>query len=82
MVSAPPLIAWKYRVEPQPGSEEARVLEVLRGEPREWAPPYAQPQVLNYNPPPPPLPRVDGLLLLRLDYWHGMLTCCWRADVI
>ena len=35
MVSAPPLIAWKYNVQPEPGSEEARLVDVLR-EPREW----------------------------------------------
>ena len=38
-MSAPPLIAWKYRHEPEggypEGSEEARLLDVLR-EPREW----------------------------------------------
>lgn len=38
MVSAPPLIAWRYRAEPAPGSEEARLLDVLR-EPRTWARP-------------------------------------------
>ena len=36
MVSAPPLIAWRYNVEPREGSEEARLIEVLR-QPREWA---------------------------------------------
>ncbi|GBF93673.1 coproporphyrinogen III oxidase [Raphidocelis subcapitata] len=36
MVSAPPLIAWKYGVEAAEGSEEARLVEVLRA-PREWA---------------------------------------------
>jgi len=38
MVSAPPLIAWRYRAEPAPGSEEARLLDVLQ-EPRAWARP-------------------------------------------
>jgi hypothetical protein len=28
MVSAPPLIAWKYRVEPKPGSEEEKLTNV------------------------------------------------------
>lgn len=36
MVSAPPLIAWKYNVEPAEGSEEARLVEALRS-PRDWA---------------------------------------------
>lgn len=36
MVSAPPLIAWRYNVQPEVGSEEERVVEVLR-QPREWA---------------------------------------------
>jgi coproporphyrinogen III oxidase len=35
MVSAPPLIAWRYNVTPSPGSDEAQLLEVLR-EPRSW----------------------------------------------
>jgi coproporphyrinogen III oxidase len=35
MVSAPPLIAWKYNVQPAAGSEEERLVEVLR-QPREW----------------------------------------------
>lgn len=35
MVSAPPLIAWKYRVEPEKGSEEEKLIQVLT-EPREW----------------------------------------------
>ena len=35
MVSAPPLIAWRYRVEPEPGSEEEKLIKVLQ-EPREW----------------------------------------------
>lgn len=35
MVSAPPLIAWKYNVEPAAGSDEARLVEALRA-PREW----------------------------------------------
>jgi coproporphyrinogen III oxidase len=36
MVSAPPLIAWRYNVQPQPGSAEERLVQVLRS-PREWA---------------------------------------------
>ena len=36
MVSAPPLIAWRYDVQPAEGSDEARLLEVLR-RPAEWA---------------------------------------------
>ena len=35
MVSAPPLIAWKYNVQPEPGSEEARLIQVLT-QPKEW----------------------------------------------
>lgn len=35
MVSAPPLIAWQYNVQPAAGSEEARLLDVL-ATPREW----------------------------------------------
>ncbi|PNH11399.1 Coproporphyrinogen-III oxidase [Tetrabaena socialis] len=35
MVSAPPLIAWKYNVTPLPGSPEDETLAVLRT-PREW----------------------------------------------
>lgn len=35
MVSAPPLIAWRYNVQPEEGSDEARLLEVLRT-PKEW----------------------------------------------
>jgi coproporphyrinogen III oxidase len=35
MVSAPPLIAWKYNVQPEPGSEEEKLIKVL-AEPREW----------------------------------------------
>lgn len=36
MVSAPPLIAWRYNVQPEPGSEEERLVAALR-QPREWA---------------------------------------------
>jgi coproporphyrinogen III oxidase len=36
MVSAPPLIAWKYNVVPDVGSAEEKLIEVLRT-PREWA---------------------------------------------
>ena len=35
MVSAPPLIAWKYNVNPPEGSPEAHLLSVLQ-KPREW----------------------------------------------
>lgn len=35
MVSAPPLIAWKYNVTPETGSPEAQMMEVLRS-PRMW----------------------------------------------
>lgn len=42
MVSAPPLIAWRYRAEAAPGSEEARLVEVLR-QPRPWARPHPAP---------------------------------------
>jgi coproporphyrinogen III oxidase len=35
MVSAPPLIRWKYNVVPKEGSEEAKMLEVLR-QPKAW----------------------------------------------
>jgi len=35
MVSAPPLIAWKYQVTTEPGSEEERLVEILR-HPKEW----------------------------------------------
>ncbi|KAK9797092.1 hypothetical protein WJX73_009221 [Symbiochloris irregularis] len=36
MVSAPPLVAWNYNVQPAPGSPEAALLEVLR-RPKQWA---------------------------------------------
>ena len=35
MVSAPPLIAWRYNVTAQPGSEEERLMRVLQ-QPQEW----------------------------------------------
>ena len=35
MVSAPPLIKWKYNFQPDPGSEEQRLVDVLR-DPRKW----------------------------------------------
>lgn len=35
MVSAPPLVAWKYNVVPEEGSREAELLQVLK-EPRNW----------------------------------------------
>jgi coproporphyrinogen III oxidase len=36
LVSLPPRVRWAYDVQPAPGSEEARLLEVLR-HPRRWA---------------------------------------------
>ncbi|CAI5462348.1 unnamed protein product [Closterium sp. Yama58-4] len=36
MVSAPPLIAWRYNVQPQPGSPEEELVKVLKA-PVEWA---------------------------------------------
>ena len=36
MVSAPPLVAWKYNVVPQDGSPEAELVAVLRN-PIDWA---------------------------------------------
>lgn len=35
MVSAPPLIAWRYNVQPQPGSEEEKLVAALKA-PRDW----------------------------------------------
>eukprot|EP00898_Chlorokybus_atmophyticus_P002929 jgi/Chlat1/3637/Chrsp238S03636 len=35
MVSAPPLIAWRYNVVPEAGSEEEKLVEILR-QPRDW----------------------------------------------
>ena len=35
MVSAPPLIAWRYNVIPEEGSPEARLVSVLK-QPAEW----------------------------------------------
>ncbi|SIO16561.1 coproporphyrinogen oxidase [Sulfurivirga caldicuralii] len=35
LMSMPPLAVWKYDHHPEPGSEEARLLEVLR-QPRDW----------------------------------------------
>lgn len=35
MVSAPPLIAWKYNVVPEAGSEEEKLVQVLQ-KPRDW----------------------------------------------
>ena len=35
MVSAPPLIAWRYNIQAEPGSEEAKLIDVLRM-PRAW----------------------------------------------
>lgn len=45
MVSAPPLIAWRYKAEPAAGSEEARLLAVLR-EPRDWGAKISSPDPL------------------------------------
>jgi coproporphyrinogen III oxidase len=36
LVSSPPMVAFKYKAEPAPGTPEAATLEVLR-HPREWA---------------------------------------------
>ncbi|CAI5507291.1 unnamed protein product [Closterium sp. Naga37s-1] len=36
MVSAPPLIAWRYNVQPQPGSPEEELVKVLKS-PLDWA---------------------------------------------
>lgn len=36
MVSAPPLISWKYQAEPSPGSEEYKLVEILKN-PQDWA---------------------------------------------
>lgn len=36
MVSAPPLISWKYNVIPQEGSREAELLSLLSGTPKSW----------------------------------------------
>ena len=35
MVSAPPLIAWRYNVVPEEGSTEARLVSILK-QPVEW----------------------------------------------
>lgn len=35
LMSLPPLVRWEYGYEPEPGSDEARLYEVLR-EPRDW----------------------------------------------
>lgn len=35
MVSAPPLVAWRYDAAPQPGSDEAALMQVLKA-PRDW----------------------------------------------
>ena len=35
MVSAPPNVKWKYNVVPEEGSEEERLLQVLR-DPQSW----------------------------------------------
>jgi len=36
LMSLPPRVRWGYAHEPEPGSEEARLVEVLR-HPRDWA---------------------------------------------
>jgi coproporphyrinogen III oxidase len=36
MVSAPPLVAWRYNVAPPPGSREEATSELLKGPPRAW----------------------------------------------
>lgn len=36
MVSAPPLVSWKYRADPLPGSGEDKLIEILRS-PQDWA---------------------------------------------
>ena len=36
MVSAPPLISWRYNVVPEPGSQEAELLSLLSGTPQSW----------------------------------------------
>ncbi len=36
MVSAPPLISWRYNVVPEPGSREAELLSLLSGTPQSW----------------------------------------------
>jgi coproporphyrinogen III oxidase len=36
LASLPPVAAWEYRHEPEPGSPEAALLDVLTGEPRQW----------------------------------------------
>lgn len=36
MVSAPPLIAWRYNVVPEQGSPEERLVQCLQ-QPRDWA---------------------------------------------
>ena len=33
--AAPPLVAWKYDVTPEPGSREAQLLKILR-KPQSW----------------------------------------------
>lgn len=38
MVSAPPLVSWAYNHVPEAGSEEDRLLQILR-KPREWVAP-------------------------------------------
>lgn len=35
MVSAPPLVSWKYNVKPEPNSQEAKLLAVLQS-PVDW----------------------------------------------
>lgn len=37
LASLPPRVRWDYAAEPQPGTREAELLEVLRSPPRDWA---------------------------------------------
>lgn len=39
LVSLPPRARWAYDVEPEPGTPERRLLDVLRAAPRRWVPP-------------------------------------------
>lgn len=49
LISLPPLAAWAYDFKPDPGTQEARLLEILT--PRDWA---------NQDPSPSPEPGEDG----------------------
>ena len=35
LVSSPPVVAWEFRAEPEPGTDEARTMDILRNA-REW----------------------------------------------